>query len=176
MRSNETEQSQAAHDESEISQELEALAQQFKSEEESDAPSAEQSDQESRKSEASEEYAALIQSVLTPTAALIVPNWKLSSHEIEGLSLAYGELLAKYFPDDGLKNWGAEITAVLVTVTVFGSRAGVPRVAKKEKEVNPKEKNAPQQAQNAQQETPQKPVDPSGVDVNQVISELMNAS
>lgn len=71
----------------------------------------------------------LVQLVLGPAFALLAPNWKVKEAEIEQLSMAYGALLDKYFPDMQTA-FGVEITAVLLTATVVAPRmaAGVPRV------------------------------------------------
>jgi hypothetical protein len=88
------------------------------------------------------ETADLLLALLGPLCAVACPNWNLKKTELEALSMSYAELIDKYFPDGLHKDFGCEITALLVTVTVFGSRAGVPRTKAEEKEINPKTDHA----------------------------------
>ena len=61
--------------------------------------------------------------LLTPLAMIGAPNWRMTPAEIKMLSEAYGRVFDKYFPDF-TKYMGAELVAVLVTLTVF-----TPRIA-----------------------------------------------
>jgi len=46
-------------------------------------------------------------------------HWKLADEECTALGAAYGAVLDKYFPD---LRFGVEVTAIIVTLTVFGPR------------------------------------------------------
>lgn len=81
----------------------------------------------------------LLLGIINPLFDVVTPNWGISSDEKIALANAYGSLVDKYFPDGVHNQYGVEITALLVTATVFGSRAGVPRVLE-EKEVNKESK------------------------------------
>ncbi len=65
--------------------------------------------------------------LLTPTFASLAPNWNIKLAEVQQLSLAYGAVIDKYFPD-GLGNYGPEIMATLATIAIFGPRLKTPRV------------------------------------------------
>lgn len=68
--------------------------------------------------------------VLFPIARLAfdkaAPLWAVSDDEVRTLCDAYGALLDKYFPDGFLDRFGVELSAILVTFTVFGPRWGTP--------------------------------------------------
>jgi len=64
--------------------------------------------------------------VLTPTFAVLAPNWQVQPPEVQQLAQAYVPVMLKYFPD-GIGEVGPELAAVLVTLTVLGSRLGTPR-------------------------------------------------
>lgn len=72
------------------------------------------------------EYQELINGVLAPGLGLLAPNWNIQPQEVEALAQAYAPLLQKYFPD-GPSQFGPEISAVMVTLAVFGPRYKLPR-------------------------------------------------
>jgi hypothetical protein len=76
---------------------------------------------------------AQLSELLTPairlTADIFAPNWALADEECEQLGKAYGAVIDKYLPDNDLSKYSIEITAVMTTLIVFGSRAGKPRKA-----------------------------------------------
>lgn len=69
----------------------------------------------------------LLLGVVSPAFDLLAPNWQVSLNEKKALATAYGALLDKYFPSGIHNQFGVELAAVAVTVTVFGSRIGVDR-------------------------------------------------
>lgn len=75
---------------------------------------------------AASEVEGLMIAVLTPTFAIIAPNWQVQPPEVQQLAQAYTPVMLKYFPD-GIGEVGPELAAVLVTLTVLGSRIGTPR-------------------------------------------------
>lgn len=81
--------------------------------------------------------------VIGATAGILAPNWNIQPEESQALGEAYGALVDKYFPDTGMENWGAEITALTVTAMVFQSRAGVPMKKPEPKAINPVNENKP---------------------------------
>lgn len=60
------------------------------------------------------------------TSAILAPNWKITKDESATLGGVYARLINKYFPDAGA-NMGIEITALLATGAIIGSRIGTPR-------------------------------------------------
>lgn len=72
------------------------------------------------------EMQGLLIAVLTPSFAIIAPNWQLRPDEVRQLAAAYTPVMLKYFPD-GLGEVGPELAAVMVTLTILGSRIGTPR-------------------------------------------------
>lgn len=68
--------------------------------------------------------------VLYPIARLAfdkgAPLWAVSDDEVRTLCDAYGALLDKYFPDGFLDRFGVELSAIMVTIAVFGPRWGTP--------------------------------------------------
>jgi hypothetical protein len=68
----------------------------------------------------------LITALLRPTFDIAAPNWQVTDMECAMLGEAYGAVIDKYFPDFTL---GAEVTAVLVTLAVFGPRMRRPAKA-----------------------------------------------
>jgi len=63
--------------------------------------------------------------------ATLAPNWKVSPDEVNQLSQAYGALIDKYLPDNGLDRFGPEISAIMVTAMIIMPRASIPRKEKK---------------------------------------------
>lgn len=98
----------------------------------------------------------LMATAIQATADIIAPNWDIQSEESEALGNAYGALIDKYLPDNGLNNYGVEITALLVTGMVFKSRAGVPlRKPEKPEKAEESQKSSQEQAQEKSQEPSQ---------------------
>lgn len=95
--------------------------------------------------------AELLAPVIKVTGDIFAPNWELDETECEQLGIAYGALIDKYLPDNPASKYGLEISAVMVTLAVFGSRKGVPmRIEEKPK------KEAPQLSEQIEtQEPPQ---------------------
>jgi hypothetical protein len=89
------------------------------------------------------ETAELLAPVIKITADLVAPNWALTEVECEQLANSYAALLDKYLPENGLNNYGVEITALLTTGIVFSSRKGIPMRKKEDKkqQVEQKKKN-----------------------------------
>jgi hypothetical protein len=81
----------------------------------------------------------IVEMVLAPTFVLLAPNWKVSKDEVEQLSIAYGAVIDKYFPD---LRAGPELAAVLISLAVFTPRvmAKVPRKLEAKKPDKPAEK------------------------------------
>ncbi|GLX80884.1 hypothetical protein [Thalassotalea eurytherma] len=79
------------------------------------------------------ESAALVSQVIQVSADIFAPNWKIQAEESAQLGQVYGKLLDKYLPDSGLDKYGLELSALMVTAMVIGSRAGVPLKEKPEK-------------------------------------------
>lgn len=78
--------------------------------------------------------AELLAPVIKVTGDIFAPNWSLTETECEQLGIAYGSLIDKYLPDNPASKYGLEISAVMITLAVFGSRKGIPmRLDKKEK-------------------------------------------
>jgi hypothetical protein len=71
----------------------------------------------------------VIAQLLSPTFFILAPNWKMTDSEIERLSLSYGAVMDKYFPDlfTELKGQTIELKAFSDTFEVFMPRIGVPR-------------------------------------------------
>ena len=78
----------------------------------------------------------LMTEVIQVTADALAPNWEIQPEESEKLGTVYGALLDKYLPDNGLSNYGLEISALLATAIVFKSRSGIPLRKPKEKKRN----------------------------------------
>lgn len=77
----------------------------------------------------------VVKSMLTPMFTVMLPGWRVTEEEIEALSIAYGAVLDKYFPD-GIP-FGIELSAVMITIVVFGPRIRAMRAqekARKERE------------------------------------------
>lgn len=64
-----------------------------------------------------------------PWFDILAPNWKVSQDEKKQLSVVYGALIDKYFPDWATR-FGPEIACCVVTGAVFAPRivGKVPRV------------------------------------------------
>lgn len=75
------------------------------------------------------------------TSAILAPNWKITKDEAGALGGVYAKLINKYFPDAGA-NFGVELTALLTTGAIIGSRIGTPR--KLEEKPEKSEKDNPQ--------------------------------
>lgn len=78
--------------------------------------------------------AEILNGLLGAGFQILAPNWQVSPQETEQLSQAYGAVVDKYFPDTGLGDFGAEITAVMLTLAIVGPRRSIPRtpeIAKK---------------------------------------------
>ena len=89
---------------------------------------------ESNAEEVEVSTAELLAPVIKVTGDIFAPNWSLTENECEQLGVAYGSLIDKYLPDNPASKYGLEISAVMITLAVFGSRKGVPlRIEKKEK-------------------------------------------
>jgi len=80
------------------------------------------------------ETSELLAPVIKITADLIAPNWSLTKIECEQLGEAYGALLDKYLPENGLNNYGVEIAALLTTGIIFSDRKGLPMRKPKKKD------------------------------------------
>lgn len=72
--------------------------------------------------------------VVSPAFDIIAPNWRVTYKEKQSLCTAYGAVIDKYFPNGDYSKWLPEIMALGVTVSIFSSRAGVPRVAEEGKD------------------------------------------
>ena len=70
--------------------------------------------------------AEILHPVLMMGFGVIAPNWQISDEEAFQLAEVYGQLIDKYFPD-GMGNYGAEITAVMVTGAIVLPRLKTPR-------------------------------------------------
>lgn len=68
----------------------------------------------------------LLAGLLVPLTQVLAPAWGVTEAECKTLGDAWGCVVDKYFPS-GLGAYGVEISAVLVTVAVFGPRWGRPR-------------------------------------------------
>lgn len=108
-----------------LSEEADALADEF-------GPSTEQAEQLERQSQqlatqenAADEWAAILQMALGPGFAILAPNWGISPDEIKALSDAYAPCAAELFPDMGQA--GPWVGAVMATAIVIGPRLGTPR-------------------------------------------------
>lgn len=76
--------------------------------------------------------AELLTALLRPTFDIMAPNWMVTDMECAMLGEAYGAVIDKYWPDFA---FGVELTALLVTVAVFGPRMRRPaKAAQKETE------------------------------------------
>jgi len=79
----------------------------------------------------------VVAGLLSATSGLLVmkmgKKWELEKEEAEVAGEAYGAVIDKYFPDV-MGNMGVEITALMITVMLVGSRlgGGVPDENKKE--------------------------------------------
>ncbi|OBU24959.1 hypothetical protein C0Z01_14185 [Photobacterium kishitanii] len=62
------------------------------------------------------------------TFSVVAPNWGVSADECNALAECYSTVIDKYFPDAG-DSYGVEISALLMTVGVIGSRVmqNIPR-------------------------------------------------
>jgi hypothetical protein len=79
----------------------------------------------------------LLTMLLRPLFNVVAPAWEVSDDECELLGQSYGAVADKYFPNLEL---GVELSAVVTTVMVFGTRWGKPRKIETEK---PEETPAP---------------------------------
>lgn len=75
-----------------------------------------------------QETKGLVSMILSPTLAIMAPNWKVTKQEQEALSEAYAAVLLKYFPQ-GPEQMGPEVAALALTFGIFVPRAvaGIPR-------------------------------------------------
>ena len=89
----------------------------------------------------------LLLGILSPAFDILAPNWNVKGNEKQAIAEAYGGLIDKYFPEGNFASaYSLEISAVLVTATVFGSRIGTPRNKPEEKTVmQEKQKQQPQE-------------------------------
>lgn len=88
----------------------------------------------------------LIAPILNIGFATLAPNWKISGEEVEQLSQAYGALLDKYLPDNGLDKYGPEISAIMVTAMIVMPRAAIPRKHKKIEKIETKHQQVKMEA------------------------------
>jgi hypothetical protein len=70
----------------------------------------------------------LIAALLRPTFDIMAPAWAVSDGECAMLGESYGAVVDKYFPDFA---FGVELTAIMVTLAVFGPRMRRPMKAEK---------------------------------------------
>ncbi len=70
----------------------------------------------------------VLDQLLAPLLGLWCPNWEITAGERQAVAVAWGDVIDKWFPDG--PPIGPELTAALVTISVFGSRAGIPRKAR----------------------------------------------
>jgi len=73
----------------------------------------------------------LVKSVLQPLFGIMLPGWRVTEEEIDALSGAYGLVLDKYFPD-GI-DFGPELSAVVISLAVFGPRIQAMRMQDKKR-------------------------------------------
>lgn len=78
--------------------------------------------------------------LLSPLFATLAPNWNIEKSEIEQLAKVYGAVVDKYFPGGIIL--GPEISAVMLTLAIFGPRIGKPRKIEAPK-AEPAPKDAP---------------------------------
>lgn len=97
--------------------------------------------------------AELLAPVIKVSADIFAPNWEFDESECEQLGIAYGALIDKYIPDNPASKYGLEISAVMVTLAVFGSRKGVP--LRKEKKTEKESAPAPQLSSSIEASEPQ---------------------
>lgn len=98
-------------------------------------PSGNQSEPTGRQSTTGELIAALLE----PTFQIMAPAWNVSSGECSMLGEAYGAVVDKYFPNF---SFGVELSAVMVTLAVFGPRWGQPMKPTKKAENGEESKSA----------------------------------
>lgn len=81
----------------------------------------------------------IVEMLLTPSFVILAPNWKVTKDEIEQLSIAYGAVIDKYFPD---LRTGPELAAIIVTAVVFTPRVmmKIPPKLEEKKPDKPAEK------------------------------------
>lgn len=79
------------------------------------------------------ESAALVTQVVQMSADIFAPNWQIQPEESAQLGQVYGKLLDKYLPNSGLDKYGLELSALMATAMIIGSRAGTPLKEKPEK-------------------------------------------
>jgi hypothetical protein len=93
-------------------------------------------------SEKDEPTSIVISQLLGPTFFILAPNWNMTEVEVERLSLSYGAVIDKHFPDlfKELKGQTIELAAITDTFEVFAPRIGTPRKLEQqtEKDVNEK--------------------------------------
>lgn len=82
----------------------------------------------------------LLQGLLSPAFDILAPNWDVQDNEKIALSTALGGVVDKYFPDGAHNEFGVEISAAIIVMTVFGSRLGTPRKIEKEVDNKPPDK------------------------------------
>ena len=106
----------------------------------SDPEIVELNDQVERQAETSSaEWKSIFVQLLTPSFAVLAPNWGVQGQEVEALADAYAPLMAKYFPD--ASQVGPEIGAFLVTAAIIAPRLSIPR--KVEEKSEPVRENPP---------------------------------
>jgi len=98
--------------------------------------------------------ADLLAPVIKITGDIIAPNWGLNEGECEQLAAAYGGLFDKYMPDNDFTKYGVEITALMTTAIIFGSRRGVPLKEKPPEKISKEEKTTTQADSRPIEETP----------------------
>lgn len=88
--------------------------------------------QEQQANESLESYEEVLGLTLGMGLTILAPNWGVTEKEVKELSNAYAAILDKYFPGS-IKNFGPEISALLITGVFLAPRIGKPRVLVEEK-------------------------------------------
>ncbi|MEW8346766.1 MAG: hypothetical protein AB2687_00515 [Candidatus Thiodiazotropha taylori] len=72
------------------------------------------------------ETAEILQPIFEMGFGILAPGWGVTPGECKQLSEAYGQLFDKYFPE-GMGDYGAEVSAVMLTAAVVLPRMKLPR-------------------------------------------------